>query len=65
MTPEQKAAFIISQTAMFNAEIVGMVSENQKCKFEGKRPKYEEQHFINMVNNSGLTHNAVITFFEA
>lgn len=63
MTPEQKAAFIMAQAAVLNAEIAGMVAENIYRQACGKTIAYDEQAFEVLVGRSSCHHNVVITFF--
>lgn len=65
MTPEQKAAFIIAQAALLNAEIAGMMAENQAAIATGERPPFTLGDFRQVIAEQGgaLGWNAVITFF--
>lgn len=63
MTDEQKAAFIMAQAAVLNAEIAGMVAENMQRQALGHSMAYDEAAFETLVNRSGCNHNAVVTFF--
>lgn len=66
MTPEQQAAFIIAQAAVFNAEIAGMVAENQWRTHRGEVIAYAEDAFTKATETTGalLTHNNCIEFFR-
>ncbi len=64
MTEEQKAAYIMAQSAVLYATISGMNAENMQRQSSGLSVAYTENDFDNAVNASGVHHNAVITFFE-
>lgn len=63
MTDEQKAAFIMAQAAVLNAEITGMAAENYIRMYRGEALAYDEQAFQAAVNRSPCHHNAVLTLF--
>lgn len=63
MTDEQKAAFIMAQAAVLNAEVAGMTAENEDRISRGLTIAFDEAAFQDVINRSGCTHNAVITFF--
>lgn len=66
MTPEQRAAFINSQVAMFNAEIARMVADNQVSVSYGVVCKYGAEEFTEVIQRYEpvIGHNAVIMFFR-
>ncbi len=65
MTTEQKAAFIMAQAACLNAEIAGMVAENQWRAHRGESPAYSEQGFQQVLERySILTWNGAIAFLR-
>jgi hypothetical protein len=64
MTPEQKAAFIMSQVACAMAEIAGMQAENQHRLSLGQSIAYGEEAFAGIAGRYGLGHNDVITHFQ-
>lgn len=63
MTDEQNTAYVLSQVALFNARIAGMVAENQMRAVRGEGPAYVKEHFDRAANESGIHHNAVIGLF--
>lgn len=65
MTPEQKAAFITAQAALFNAEIASMTAENMQRAALGHSMAYGAEQFEEVIRKyeGVLGHNAVITFF--
>lgn len=65
MDDAQKAAFIIAQAALFNAEIAGMTAENQAAVALGEVPPYDLGKFRQKIAEyeGVLGFNAVITFF--
>lgn len=64
MTDEQQAAFINSQTAIFNAVIAGMVAENNNRMMRGESLAYTEAHFQEAIENSGINYNQVVGLFQ-
>ena len=63
MTPEQKAAFIMAQTAAVQAEIAGMQAENTFREMQGKTIVYDHEAFRRLIDEYGISHNAVVSFF--
>lgn len=61
MNEEQKAAFLMSQVAMLNAQIAGMVAENQYREAIGESPAYNEADFQREASSSGCDQNSAIT----
>lgn len=66
LSPEQKAAFINSQVAMFNAEIARMVADNQVSVSYGVVCKYGAEEFNEVFDRYEpiIGHNAVLMFFR-
>ena len=64
MTPEQRAAFIFSQTACMLAQIEGMKAENAMRERQGQALAWGEDAFIGLVDQYGLSHNQVVTFLR-
>lgn len=64
MSPEQKAAYIMSQAAMLNAEIAGMQAENAYWAHIGQGPRYMEQDFRNAMARYAIGCNDVLTLFQ-
>lgn len=63
MTPEQKAAYIIAQSACLMATIAGMQAENQNRQHEGLSPAYTQDNFEDQILRYRVHHNAVMEFF--
>lgn len=64
MTPEQKVAFIMAQTACASAEIAGMTAANLDRACQGEEMAYGGGEFFAVIKKYGISHNAVITFFQ-
>lgn len=66
MTPEQRAAFINAQTALFLAEIEAMKAENQFRNQQGFSMAYTEESFRKVIKyyEPIIGYNAVIEFFR-
>ena len=60
MTPEEKAAFVVAQAAILNARVQGMVAENMQRSHRGESMAYMEDHFVKVVDESGIGHNDLI-----
>lgn len=64
MTPEQKAAYIVAQTALLNAEIAQACAANIDRMDGGKAPAYGEHGFQQIIDRySMLQADNVIAFF--
>lgn len=65
MTPEQKAAYIFSQSVSLMAEIEGMKAANADREARGLAQAYGEEAFVEVRAASMISYgNAVIKFFE-
>ena len=64
MTPEQKVAFIMAQTACASAEIAGMTAENMQREQLGYSMAYDADAFFSVIEKYGIHHNAVLTLFQ-
>lgn len=64
MTPEQKAAYVIAQSACMNARMESMKAANTQATFHGQPPLYQEWDFISLPDEFGLHHNAICLFFQ-
>jgi hypothetical protein len=64
MTPEQKAAFLITQAVCAQAEIAGMQAENADRAVRGLSPAYDETAFYAVPEKYGLYHNQVISYLQ-
>ncbi len=66
MNNDQQAAFILSQTAMLNAEVAMMVAANQYRTNCGDQIAYGEEEFANVIKGfeTVIGYNAVIALFR-
>ena len=66
MNPEQRVAFINTQTALFLAEIESMKAENQFRIQQGLTVAYTEREFNSIIQKYEpiIGYNAVIEFFR-
>jgi hypothetical protein len=64
MTPEQKAAFIISKAVCAMAEIEAMKATNWMREIQGETMAYREEAFRCVPDEYGLTYHDVIEFFQ-
>lgn len=62
MTPEQKAAYIMAQTACAIAEIESMKAANWMREDQGYTIAYGEEAFAAIPDKYGIHHNAVCAF---
>lgn len=64
MTPEQKAAFIMAQTASAIGQIFAMHAENAQSHFSGEVPLNGRAEYQKVIDDHGINHNQVISFFQ-
>ena len=64
MTAEERAAFIISQSVVAMIEAMGMVAENDVRKHRGEAMAYDEYSFQQLIERSGIHHNAAVNFLQ-
>jgi len=64
MTPEQSAAYIVGMAACVNAEVSGMVAENQLRAVNGEPPAFVKADFDAVINRYGVHHNAICSFYQ-
>ena len=64
MTEDQNTAYIISMAMMFFAKVSGMNTENAYSMCINGVPRYREDAFEAVANESGCHHNAVIDTFK-
>lgn len=66
MTPEQKAAWVMAQAAMLNAEIAAMEADNLKSASNGEAVVYGAREFRGVIDKyeGTLGWNAVIGLFH-
>lgn len=63
MTDEQRAAFVMSQSACALIEAMGMHAENMQRQAVGHSMAYTEHAFDDLLNRYSIHHNAVLTTF--
>lgn len=65
MTPEQKAAWVMAQAAMLNAEIVAMATANSERERRGEAYAYGEDQFREVIERyeGTLSWNGVVGLF--
>ena len=61
MTPEQSAAYIMSQSACALIEAFGMMSENMQRVHRGESLAYLETAFADIIERYGIYYNSVST----
>jgi len=59
MTPEQRAAYIFSQSVCAFVEALGMDAENKNREVAGFSPAYAHEQFMEVLDRYGVHHNAV------
>lgn len=66
MNEEQKAAFIIAQAALLNAEVAMYQAANKHRELCGNSIAYGEEEFTTLITRyeAVLGHNEVISFFR-
>ena len=66
MTPEQQAAYVISQAACMMVEAMGMQTENQQRASDPRYggPAFTAADFENLITKYGVHHNGVLTIFR-
>ena len=60
-TPEERAAYIISQSAAAHIKALGMQAENMQREALGQSMAYDEAAFDNLIQEHGLDHNSVVS----
>lgn len=65
MDEKQNTVFVLSQIAVFNAVIAGMVAENMQRAAVGQSMAYVEDDFTRVIEASGIHHNAVLETLNA
>ena len=64
MTEDQKAAFIMAQAAVLNAQVAGMVAENDQRKHRDEAMAYVYDDFDALVRASVCDHNSALVFMQ-
>lgn len=62
--PEERVAFIQSQTVSALIAAMGMQAENQQRLRRGESIAYDEKAFNNVITEFGLQHNQVVEFLN-
>lgn len=58
-TEELRAAVLVARAAALNAEIAGMIAENQWRQSNGNAMAYDEEAFFQAIARNGLGENGV------
>lgn len=64
MTPEQKAAYVMAQSVSAMAAIEGMKAANREQAWRNCPLVYDKAAFDSVINDYGLSHNAVMGLFR-
>ena len=64
MTPQEKAAYLITQSMCALAEIAGMQADNQEREHLGLAPAYQEKAFAAVPEKYGICHNQVMEYLR-
>ena len=63
MDDMQNVAYAMAMTAVFNAQIAGMVAENDQRKHLDQSMAYDEDACQKAIDSSGIHHNAIMELF--
>jgi hypothetical protein len=64
MTPEQRAAFLMSQVACMQATLAGMQARNMADRAAGRPVTHQPHEFDALPDQYGLGHNSAITYLQ-
>ena len=64
MTPEQKAAFVFSQSVAAMAAIESMKVTNRERVSKGNTEAYDEKAFLEVIDNYNIGYNDVVGLFR-
>ena len=64
MTVEQKAALIMARAAVLNAQVAGMIAENQMRMQRDEAIAYDDEAFERLIDKSNLREDSLVAFFE-
>jgi len=64
MTDEQKAAYIHAQAVAAYIETQGMIACNQYREMRGESQAWDEEAFRLVIDQYGLSTNALLAFFH-
>jgi hypothetical protein len=64
MNENQRAAFLIAQSVVAQAEIAGMTAENMQRQAVGNSMAYGDDAFFAVIDKYGLSHNVAISFLR-
>lgn len=65
MDREQRITYMNSQIACAQIEAIGMSAANTERILNKEPPLYSHQDFLNLINQYGIHHNAVVSFLES
>lgn len=64
MTPDQAAAYVMSQTVLLSARIAGMMAENMQRQHRNESMAYTEGHFAAATQEYCVGHNDVLALYQ-
>jgi hypothetical protein len=64
MDEQARAALLIANAAAAMIEAMGLAAENQKRIHIGEAPVYHSGHFLSLIDNYGIDHNAAISTLQ-
>ena len=64
MTPEQAAAFVQAAVARATITAMAMQAENDQRKAVGASMAYDEAAFVALIDEEGISHNAVLSLYQ-
>jgi len=64
MTEEQKTAFVFSAAVRALIRSQGMMALNVERQNLGQTLAYDEEAFVNLINEEGIDHNTMLSLFH-
>ncbi len=64
MTEDQKAAYVHAQATAAQIHLAAMFAANTEREAQGKALAYDEAAFMKLIDDYGLGHNTLMTFFH-
>lgn len=64
MNENERAAYIMSQSACAIVQALGMMSDNLQRLHRGESIAYPVEVFVDSCQNLGITHNQVMAYFQ-
>lgn len=61
MDNEQRCVYVSGMIANAQIKAMGMMAENQYLQSIGSLPKYREEDFNKLIDDTGIYHNSLIT----